>query len=390
MNFLDAEDTRTRHRKVAASAGGLPRLEWLLDHMGEAFCQLDAALRVRQVNAAAATLMQRPATALIGRRLWAACKFMRQQAVHTALTEAVAGSRSFAVQVQDAPRLRWFEVRGFPLDAGVALFLRDITAQRCSEALKRTAAESTQRFRCLFDLNPAAVLALDLDGHIVEANPAVQTQFGHEPALLRGQPLTLLLPAWDGTSLLRELSQTRALHDVTARHADGGRRELSVKLLPSVVDGEHHGYFLIARDVTQLRRRLRQLKVQAEVIAHSPEAIAVLDDSGTVVSWNDSAARLFGRPAQAMVGQSFEQLFDIPDRSRLQRAQFQAECGALAPVVLELPLASSSGDKAWLRLSLARMPGVEPGRELVAVYGQDITPCGCGRNGGQLMDRLAA
>jgi PAS domain S-box-containing protein len=238
---------------------------------------------------------------------------------------------------------------------------------------RAAATDSEQHYRCLFDCNPASVVALDLQGHITEVNPAVLSRFGHAPADLIGQPVSALVPDWDRPERLAELLQQDKMHEAVLRHAHGQRCEVMVKLLPSVVDGTLRGYFLIARDVTQLRRWQRQLQVQAEVIARTHDAVVVLDEAGAVVSWNQGAVRVYGASAQAMAGQPFDQLFEPAERARLQQGLDDAVFSAQAPTDLELRRTGADGQPMWLLLSLSRIAGIEPGRELVVVHGLGIT-----------------
>ena len=47
---------------------------------------------------------------------------------------------------------------------------------------------------------PDVVVVADVNGRIVYTNPAVRTLLGHDPADLRGAPLTRLIPERRGTT----------------------------------------------------------------------------------------------------------------------------------------------------------------------------------------------
>jgi len=233
-------------------------------------------------------------------------------------------------------------------------------------------------FKSLFDLMPGLALALDLDGVIVDANPGAEKILGQRADELRGRNVVALVPEWDSVEAGNAAQRMQRLleferHEIVARHAAGERRQLSAALVPALVNGGRDGYYLIARDVTRLRRTSRQLQVQADVIDHTHDAVAVLDASGCVVSWNLGATRLYGVRSEAMVRRPFEELFEPADRPRLKEAIENSELGAAKPVELELQPPRADGGTLWVLLSLARIPGLEGRRELVVVSGLDVT-----------------
>jgi phosphoserine phosphatase RsbU/P len=131
---------------------------------------------------------------------------------------------------------------------------------------------------------PDAVVVADDRGRIVYANPAIRSLLGHDPRLLKGEPLTLLVPerfrathrgGFDrflrtGTGIL-----VGATTQVPALHADGS--EVAVELTLSRLDGAADGALsaggphdgavaggvvvAVLRDATTLIRLERQLEV---------------------------------------------------------------------------------------------------------------------------------
>jgi PAS domain S-box-containing protein len=128
-----------------------------------------------------------------------------------------------------------------------------------------------------------AVLVADAEGRIVYANPAVHTLLGHDPAALRGRPLTVLIPerfrAAHRAGLTRFLvtGEGELLGTTTqlpALHADGS--ELTVDLSLSAldgaatsVDGEPGSGVVVGvlRDVSSAVRLERQLEVDRHLRA---------------------------------------------------------------------------------------------------------------------------
>jgi PAS domain S-box-containing protein len=100
----------------------------------------------------------------------------------------------------------------------VASFLltivEDITQRKKEESARRYIE---QRYRVMVEAASDAVICIDESGAILLANPATAKVFGHDPADLIGQPLTMLMPEY-----LRKLHE-----DGFRRYSTTGRRHIN-------------------------------------------------------------------------------------------------------------------------------------------------------------------
>jgi sigma-B regulation protein RsbU (phosphoserine phosphatase) len=125
----------------------------------------------------------------------------------------------------------------------------------------------------LLEALPDVVVVVDARGRIVYANPAMRALLGHEPAELRGSPLTVLVPghlreAYTGGfgRLLAEDSDAlfgRATH-IPVLHADGSivTVEISLSRVADVGTTVEGGAVIgVLRDVSTSVRLERQLEV---------------------------------------------------------------------------------------------------------------------------------
>jgi PAS domain S-box-containing protein len=106
------------------------RLRDVLESMSEGYITFDRAWRVQYVNPRGELMLGRPAAELIGRDIWEAFPQARSVAALGRLRDAM--ERRVAVEFDDeyTPAGRWFEVRAYPTDEGMAVFFRDVTASR--------------------------------------------------------------------------------------------------------------------------------------------------------------------------------------------------------------------------------------------------------------------
>ena len=138
-------------------------------------------------------------------------------------------------------------------------------------AVDRALAETTERYRALFDYHPDAVFSLSLEGRFTSANQASTDLCGYTEDELRRMEFAALIPADQFESVAQNFAEViarRPRHlDTAVRHRDGHRVEISLTGLPIVVDDEIVGVYGIAEDISQrerMRREVEQARADAE------------------------------------------------------------------------------------------------------------------------------
>jgi PAS domain S-box-containing protein len=169
----------------------------------------------------------------------------------------------------------------------------------------------------LLALSPDALLLVDQAGNIVRANEQAATLFGYSGQEFGQLPLEALLPAH-----LRAAHQRHREHYLAAprpramgaglqlsgRRKDGSAFPVDISLRP-VLLGEEMLTIGAVRDVSEQRRAERaraqqaeQLRLQAELLALSRDAILVRDSMSRVLFWNAGAEQLYGWTQQEALG----------------------------------------------------------------------------------------
>ena len=242
---------------------------------------------------------------------------------------------------------------------------------------KQALSESEQRFRSLFDHNPAAVLALDTAGTVVEMNTSSSAVLGYRRDELLGRPFAKVVPGWSCEDLpdaaLGEGRPASSTHEVLACHSTGALRELSVTMVPSYVGERPVGYYAVAYDVTGAKQNLRRLRLHAQVIAGTHDAIALVDLSGAVVDWNKGASRLFGVPADRAVGRSLAEVVNGDDGSRLAAVILDVARDRVQGREVELATGAEGPSLRHMVLTLSYMGDLGDVDPLIVIYGLDIT-----------------
>lgn len=136
-----------------------------------------------------------------------------------------------------------------------------------------------EQYRSLFNHNPDAVAELDLKGNLVALNPIGVSILGVEPSDIYGKPALFMLQDEKENakkSFYRTLSGESSMVETTIINHKAENRLLRCKLLPSVINGETKGVYVIARDITELRRdeELMIMSEKLSVIGHLAAAVA--------------------------------------------------------------------------------------------------------------------
>lgn len=193
-----------------------------------------------------------------------------------------------------------------------------------NEKRQRSAAqqEGDQQFRSLFDQNPDAVYAFDMNGNFVNANVTTLRLTGLSLAELKQCSVhQFIVP--------EQLSQSRRRVALAAQgipsygetatiNAQGELVHLSVTNLPIVVNGKVIGIFGIAKDITQKRNaemQNQQMRQFLDAVIENIPTTLFVKEAKTLrfISWNKAAEELTGISQDEVIGKTDYDLFTKQD-----------------------------------------------------------------------------
>ncbi|MCU1612470.1 MAG: diguanylate cyclase/phosphodiesterase with sensor(s), partial [Frankiales bacterium] len=197
----------------------------------DAVCHLDRSCRLTYLNAAAATMARRTPAELLGRPLFDFFPAARGSVIEQGFREALADGRARTFEFHDEPRDRWYEVRAFPDDDGMAVVLRD--EPRAGAAPGPEDAERARLARVL-EAVPAAGAVVDGTGRILAANAVWRRErdgVGEDYLRLVGPRLDPADHAVVAAGIRGLLSgdDDQPTFDHTCRPSDGGAARLRIR-----------------------------------------------------------------------------------------------------------------------------------------------------------------
>ncbi|WP_050031793.1 PAS domain S-box protein [Halorubrum halophilum] len=275
-----------------------------LDRMTDAFCGIDESWRLSYLNEQAAELLDRDADDLLGDRIWDRFEALRGTELEERFREAMATGEPADFEFHfDGPDLD-LAIDAYPSDTGLSVYFRDVTEKKQRE-------RDLERYRRLVDELPDSVALYDADGRFAVVNDRLTEVYDSTREALVGRKSPLL-------QRLRETSD----NDPFAALVSGDRETLSGSveldladrsdaivdfgLRRLVIDGEFDGVLGVARDVTEKRRRQRELeRTSARLEAlfeDSPDMIDIHDEAGEIVDANPVMAAELGYDREEIAG----------------------------------------------------------------------------------------
>jgi PAS domain S-box-containing protein len=179
--------------------------------------------------------------------------------------------------------------------------------------------QNEMRFRGLLEAAPDAMVIVDPAGIIIMVNAQTERVFGHTRADLLGNHVELLVPArfrdvhpfhrnqYGQNPRVRPMGADLELYGV---RQDGTEFPVEISLSPMETEEEN---LIIAaiRDITERKRAEARFR---GLLESAPDAVVVVDQTGTIQLVNSQTEKMFGYDRVEVVGQPVEGL--VPKRFR--------------------------------------------------------------------------
>jgi PAS domain S-box-containing protein len=244
---------------------------------------------------------------------------------------------------------------------------RDVTERKPNSS---ELAESAQRFRLLFENNPTLAVFQDINGLVLDINPAFLTFLHKSRYEVVGQYLHAFLPL-EVRALFEEkfkeaIGGHKVYFEVTVQGQDG-EQHLKVNKIPLVVEGQIIGVHVAAEDITEMATAQRLIKQQAAALVTILESITdaflSLDKDWNLTFINREAERLLNMSRELGLGKNIWDFFP-EEGSDVYRRHYEQALETGNTVQFE---AFFARENRWLELK------AYPSANGLSIYFSDIT-----------------
>lgn len=363
---------------------GETRLHSILEGMGEGFMILDHAFRVLEINREGLRIDGRRRDEIVGRHLLEAWPNLADPPTWETYRRAMTGRTQVdLVQQHRTPTGDlWLEVRAYPVDAGLAVFSRDVTVRHQVLEAAHAAAE-----RLDLALTAGAIAGTWLwllDPDVFTADERFAHSFGLDPDRCRaGLPVEDVLASIHPDHLDRVQTAIAAAlrqggpyrceypvrqHDGVFRWVEAiGRVELNTDGGPArfpgvLIDIEDRRAIEAERDhATDLLRT---------IVAAVPGVVYVKDRAGRMLVANQGTTDLIGRPPEDYIGRTDLEFLANPDEAAAVMATDRRimETGEAEQIEEEVRLADGS-PAIWLS---NKTPLRDPSGRVIGLIGASV------------------
>jgi PAS domain S-box-containing protein len=242
------------HRNTSAS----------LESISDGFMSLDHEWRYTYVNAAAAKMLGRESGELLGKSLWELWPHAPDSPFGLALRRTTAENVTLQVEVFcPEPLYAWFEVRCYPSQEGLSLFITDTTQRKQAE-------EKSLLFTSIVEQSDDAIISKNLDGIIGTWNASAERIYGYTSEEIVGRHVSLLIPddrAYELPILIDDLRRGAKIDRYETERVRKNGKHIFVSLTMSPIkDAEQRivGVSVIGRDITERKLSERALSLSEE------------------------------------------------------------------------------------------------------------------------------
>lgn len=213
--------------------------------------------------------------------------------------------------------------------------------------------ESEERFRILVENAGDALYLSDKQGRFLDVNPEAERQTGYS----REELLTMSIADVDSQAAPGEepwkdapVPGSRLSFETMHRRKDGALYPVEVRAAFFEKGGQlvRMGF---ARDITvrkQAEQKLsRQKNLLTSLVESTSDAISVKDLSGRYLMVNHAAARIFGKPADQVLGREDTDLLE-PEQAAAMKETDRLALAADGPQAVEHYLATADGPRVFL------------------------------------------
>jgi PAS domain S-box-containing protein len=347
--------------------------ERIYERITDGFFATDDDWRFTYVNERAEELLQRTAEELIGKNGWEEFPEARDSVFWDGLHKAMEEGKPVEFEDFYEPLDSCFRMHAYPSENGISVFFKDITEEKRRE---QELKEARERYRKMVEESDdgAAIVKGEKWEYV---NESLAEMLGEDADEIVGQEFHRWFVGED-EDLVKERYGERfegespeSRYDATMETADGEHIEVEVRATRIEYDGNPATLGTL-RDVTEQRRRERELKRYKAFVENSSDVVTLLSEDGTFEYNSPSVKGALGYEQGELVGEDvFEYVHPEDKDGLLERFRSLLEDDEKEKEKAVFRLLGEDGEYRWFE-SVAT-DRTDSDIDGVVVNGRDIT-----------------
>jgi len=252
------------------------QLRQTIDSITDAFLTLDADFRITYINQKATDIFEVHSGGLLGKSVWEIGVEHPGNSLARKLRDCMADHRESHFEACYPPGGQWFDVRIYPSDRGLTIYLLDITESKQEKERLSLLDNAVARLNDIILITEA--VPLDEPGpRIVFVNDAFERKTGFRREEVIGKsPRILQGPGtqrWELDRIRAALEKNEPIRSQLLNYTKGGDELwLEIEIVPVANErGENTHLIAVERDITEQRKLEHQL-----IVAQRMESIGQL------------------------------------------------------------------------------------------------------------------
>lgn len=171
-----------------------------------------------------------------------------------------------------------------------------------------------EKYQSLFTHNNDAVFLLDEGGRLVNHNPLTEEELGYSAEELKTMNIFDFVER-EHVALIIEMMDSvkagnRIKKEMTFVLKNGTHIEVSVKMMPLILCGRFEGVYCIVENISELKKREREISRLNLAIEASAEGIAIITKEGDFLYVNGAFAKIYGHSSAELHGVNWSSIAD--------------------------------------------------------------------------------